>query len=380
MKFITRSVILILAISCILCGCTTNNILHNAIDSTDTEEYVTTAGSSTKNEEQSSIKEDESSAEDEEGLSSFENQDTTDGIGEKPIIDESQDPYENIDKELFYANYEPANSYIDAYFRTQNDLMSGSIDAQDQKPSISSDRPIYNDKYIKNTSANYSDGGYTYNIIDSQGNTVKSIYYGAAYITLEEVAAYVFAFDDVPANYVADTKTSPTQSAWGEYLRLNHSEFTGNTKKYPYEPVLPNISGCGGDFQYYEIDIGTTGTDCDTDKYPAAIYNDGYKITRGAARIVYARFDKNGDEIIDFNEKHVFYTYNHYNDFQEYLNYLGGWGKMFGNITGGGKLSDKKYCYPTPYVEVYCAIMDQITYQRVLYFYFDDKHTYDLCA
>jgi hypothetical protein len=49
----------------------------------------------------------------------------------------------------------------------------------------------------------------------------------------------------------------------------------------------------------------------------------------------------------------VFYTYNHYNDFQEYLNYFGGWGKMFGNITGGGKISSKTECNPTPYVPVY---------------------------
>ena len=135
-------------------------------------------------------------------------------------------------------------------------------------------------------------------------------------------------------------------------LRLNHSNFTGNTSKYPYEPELPDISGCGGDLQYYEIDIGTTGTDCDPG-YIAKIYNDGKSITRGAARIVYARFDRNGDNIVDPSEKYVFYTYNHYNDFQEYLNYYGGWGEMFGNITGGGKISDKKNCNPTPYVPVW---------------------------
>lgn len=363
MKLITRVAILLLVISCILCGCSAHDIVKDTQTSADTDEYIST---------------EEPTSEDRDEQSSSE--DTTDGIGERPVIDESKDPYENIDKEQFYLNYEPADSYIDAYFRTQNNLMSGSIELQGQEPTISSDRPTYNGMYVKNTSANYSDGGYTYNVIDHSGDVVMSIYYGAAYITLEEVAAYVFAFDDVPANYVADKDTSPTQSGWGEYLRLNHSEFKGNVKKYPYEPMLPNINGCGGDFQYYEIDIGTTGTDCDSEKYPPTIYNDGYKITRGAARIVYARFDENGDEIIDFNEKHVFYTYNHYNDFQEYLNYLGGWGKMFGNITGGGKLSDKKNCNPTPYVEVYCAVMDPITYHSVLYFYFDDKHAYDLCA
>ena len=47
---------------------------------------------------------------------------------------------------------------------------------------------------------------------------------------------------------------------------------------------------------------------------------------------------------------YVFYTHNHYNDFREYLNYYGGWGEMFGNITGGGTISSHTDCNPTPYV------------------------------
>jgi hypothetical protein len=58
------------------------------------------------------------------------------------------------------------------------------------------------------------------------------------------------------------------------------------------------------------------------------------------------------DGVIEVGENYVFYTYNHYNDFQEYLNYEGGWGEMFGNITGGGTLSSKYDYNPTPYVEV----------------------------
>ena len=184
---------------------------------------------------------------------------------------------------------------------------------------------------------------------DAWGREVFRVYRGGGYITLEEVAAYVFAFGDVPANYTSSKSTRPTSSIWGEYLRLNHTKFSGNTSQYPYEPVLPRISGCGGDLQYYEIDIGTTGTDCDP-TYTAALYNNGKSITRGAARIVYARYDRNGNSIIDVDEKFVFYTYNHYNDFQEYLNYYGGWGVMFGNITGGGKISSKTDYNPTPYV------------------------------
>ena len=115
--------------------------------------------------------------------------------------------------------------------------------------------------------------------------------------------------------------------------------------------MLPRISGCGGDLKYYEIDFGTTGTTCDP-SYDVVVYNTGTKITRGAARLVYTRYDANGNDIIDLNERYVFYTYNHYNDFQEYLNYQNGWGEMFGNITGGGELSSKYNYNPTEYVRV----------------------------
>ena len=261
------------------------------------------------------------------------------------------DPYASVDVARFYASYEPAESYWDAYYRTQHGFMSGSIEAQDQKPTLAEDRPMLDGLYLRNTSALYSKDGNVYYVVDADGDIVNKIYKGAAYVTLEEVAAYVFAFGDVPANYVSSKNARPAESKWGAYLRLNHSSFSGSTTKYPYEPELPDISGCGGSLRYYEIDIGTTGTDCDP-AYRPAIYNNGSKITRGAARIVYSRFDANGDSIIDVNEKYLFYTYNHYNDFQEYLNYEGGWGEMFGNITGGGKISSKTDYNPTPYVAV----------------------------
>lgn len=244
-----------------------------------------------------------------------------------------------------------ATSYEDALRRSRDGIPSGSLTVPDQTPTLSEYQPTKDGKLIRNNEPRYADDN-TYIVVDAYGEEVMRIYRGGGYITLEEVAAYVYAFGDVPANYVSGKSVSPKGNKWGEHLRLNHSQFTGDTKKYPYEPTLPDISGCGGSLVYYEIDIGTTGTDCDP-RYVARIYNDGEVITRGAARIVYTRFDKNGDSIIDSNEKYVFYTYNHYNDFQEYLNYFGGWGEMFGNITGGGSISSKTDYNPTPYVPVY---------------------------
>ena len=277
-------------------------------------------------------------------------------VPEKPIIPEEpsdffEDPYVDVNKTEFYANYKPATCYLDSVYRTKHGLMSGSIDPQDQAPTLSVVRPMENGLYVRNTSCLYSSDGNVYYVLDYKGEIVNKIYKGGAYVVLEEVAAYVFAFGEIPANHSASKKTKPTNSIWGEYLRVNHTKFSGDTSRYPYEPALPNISGIGGEFQYYEMDVGTTGTDCDP-SYPVVEYNNGYSIERGAARIVYARYDKNDDLIIDPNEKFVFYTYNHYNDFQEYLNYEGGWGEMFGNITGGGTISSKYDYNPTSYVPV----------------------------
>ncbi len=261
------------------------------------------------------------------------------------------DPYVDMTRDEFYENYTPATSYKEAQYRTLHGFMSGSIEEQDQEPTLAEYQPMENGLYVRNTSALYSTDGNTYYVLDGNGNIVNKIYKGGAYVTLEEVAAYLLAFGEIPANYTTNKSGNPQTNKWGIYLRLNHSKFSGSTKKYPYEPVLPDISGCGGSLQYYEVDIGTTGTDCDP-SYDVCDYNDGYTITRGAARIVYTVCDINGNNIIDINEKYLFYTYNHYNDFQEYLNYEGGWGETFGNITGGGTLSSKYDYNPTPYVQV----------------------------
>lgn len=318
-------------------------------------------------------------------------------VSTKPSIDfdpdddagPTTDPYVDMTESEFYENYTPATSYMDSYYRTIHYFMSGSIEEQDQAPTLAGYQPMENGLYVRNTSALYSDDGNTYYVIDSFGNVVNKVFKGGAYVTLEEVAAYVFAFGDVPANYDANKKAKPYDSPWGEYLRVNNNYFSGDTSRYPYEPVLPDISGCGGSLDYYEIDIGTTGTDCDP-SYTAAIYNNGSKITRGAARIVYTRYDRNGDEIIDINEKYLFYTYNHYNDFQEYLNYEGGWGEMFGNITGGGTISSKYDYNPTPYVQVVRRNLYEenlsnaasVEATEITFIYFDRKYLYDsvFCA
>ena len=277
------------------------------------------------------------------------------------------DKYKNMTAEEFYSDYEPAVSYLDAILRSAEGFMSGDITTPDQAPITPSHVPMSGGKYVRNSSTYFSDGGYSYTVVDGRGNEVLKVYKGGGYITLEEVAAYVYAFGEVPPNYDSDKDcdyvSESSKSEWGKYLRLNDSKFSGSTAKYPYEPELPNISGCGGTYQYYEIDIGTTGTDCDP-KYSAVLYNNGTRIDRGAARIVYVKYD-GSRRITDPTERYVFYTYNHYNDFQEYLNYYGGWGEKFGNITGGGTISSKYNYNPTPYVEVERGDFSAVTVEMV---------------
>lgn len=281
------------------------------------------------------------------------------------ILDETSTEKSTLDE----GSHISSNGYAEALERSKQGIPSGSLKVPDQAPILSEYRPMKNGKYIRNTKSNFIDEN-TYAVVDAYGNEVFRIYRGGGYITLEEVAAYVYAFGDIPANYVEGKNMEPENSIWGEYLRLNHSRFSGDTERYPYEPQLPNISGCGGSLYYYEIDIGTTGTDCD-DSFLVKTYNDGQTITRGAARIVYGKYDLNGNGKYEFGEHHVFYTYNHYNDFQEYLNYYGGWGEMFGNITGGGTLSSKYAYNPTPYVAVvWEELPDKV---EVTMYYYDFK-------
>lgn len=267
----------------------------------------------------------------------------------RPAVPQS-DPYIGMTAEEFYSNYYPATSYEDAQYRSKHGFLSGSLEVPGQDFTRADYQPTDGDRYIHNAQSHYTDNGNAYIVTDAYGNEVMRIYKGGAYITLEEVAAYMYAFggdEALPANHTSKKNAKPASSIWGQYLRLNHSWYSNNTNKYPYEPELP-----GNDlgFRYFEMDIGTTGTV--TPGYKARPYNNGSSITRGAARLVYTKKDLNGNGTYEAGEIFVFYTHNHYNDFTEYLNYYGGWGETFGNITGGGEYDSKTNCNPTPYPQV----------------------------
>lgn len=251
----------------------------------------------------------------------------------------TSDPYIDVTRKEFYESYTPALSYQEANYRSEHGFMSGDITPQQQIPADNTNLP----KDSQNHYYRISDANYTY---DEQGNYLSyttnkidgskgtTIFYGGAYTSLEEVAAYLLAFGEVPpnSNYYKE-ETDDAISEWGEYGRVNKSEFTNDTKMYKYEPSLAEVASKN----YIETDFGTTGYKCG-EGFSSAPYNDGKEINRGAARLCFTSTYKYGErnsKIEAIEERHVFYTYNHYNDFQEYLNYEGGWGEIFGFQTAG---------------------------------------------
>ena len=220
MRSITRLLLLLLVLTIVatpLCSCENLRNLVNLIDRFTSEE--TTAVDTTP----------------EETTKEPPKQDTGN-------TEEDTNPYnlkyKDMTREEFYANYTPAENAEDAYYRSKYGIMSGTLRVPDEAPRVVQNRPMEDGKYIRNSEATFI-GEDVYVLVDVNGEPVMEIYRGGGYITLEEVAAYVYAFGDVPANYSSNKKASPSASIWKEYLRVNNTKFTGDTRKYPYEPELP---------------------------------------------------------------------------------------------------------------------------------------------
>ena len=287
-----------------------------------------------------------------------------------PDYESYQDPYVNVKFDDFYANYEEATSVEDAYYRTKHYLISGDITEQGHIPPQAN--KLENSEHIRCTSSTYvlsTTGEYlAYIPNDLDGNLDYIIYYGAGYQSINDVAAYLLAFGEVPANNKYDKSQGKNLCIdhWGIYGRVNNSSFSGDTSKYPYEPLLPGI----GSVSYIETDFGTKGGYVTSNSitgtyYNQGLYNNGRSITRGAARFVFVT--ETSRKSID--DRYVFYTYNHYNDFQEYLNYNNGFGERFGNQSAGNE-----YCGGNK--DYYASNQYPVTkYPRVVLKKFDEINT-----
>ncbi|MBP3651609.1 MAG: ribonuclease [Clostridia bacterium] len=120
--------------------------------------------------------------------------------------------------------------------------------------------------------------------------------YGYDYISDEEVALYLHAFEELPPNYI--TKNEARDLGWdgnGNHLwQLSYGYCIGGDKFGNREGILPKAKGR----QYYECDVN---------------FDDG---KRGAERLVFS------------NDGLIYYTADHYNSFEllyEYWYYEDGW-------------------------------------------------------
>jgi hypothetical protein len=247
------------------------------------------------------------------------------------------DPYMDVDYYEFYRNFNVAITYEDAYYRALHGFIAGDITPEDYMPKNLG--VMEGDKYVRLSSGTY--------ILDTEGNYIgympntrgyaRCIYYGCGYVSLNDVSAYLLAFGSLPANSnygTASLNRSEALEKWGEYARINNQNFSGDTTRYPYEPLLPNIMGRGS-IKYTETDFGTKGNYkyqfYNKREQTLDPYNDGEYINRGICRFVFVSDIK----VTSIDDRYVFYTYNHYNDFQEYLNYDDGFGIRFGCESAG---------------------------------------------
>lgn len=149
------------------------------------------------------------------------------------------------------------------------------------------------------------------------GNQVSTIEKTQDCLTYEEVCLYYAAFRQVPPNY----KTSNSEAiAYGVNGRLlsEYSKVT-YTGSNDYSETFGTFYNTNpGD--YWELDIDITGS-----------YNNGSKLTRGAARVVIVP-----QGLADYGNVPVsFYTKDHYADFVEFYNFRGGWSPLFAGVENG---------------------------------------------
>ena len=263
------------------------------------------------------------------------------------------DPYLNVDKEEFYNNYQISTSYVDSYFRSKHGLLSGELIEEDGFISLIEDAPRDEEGvFYKNATARFGvdkDGeriSYTINCLDGNDYT---IYKCGMYTSINDVCAYLFAFNELPRNYISGTSLKDeAYERYGEIGRLNFNKYTGpSTTKYKYEPYLKGQDDKS--LFYREVDFGAN---IGEDHYYT--YQDKFSSNngRGPFRIVISNsyddeytYSKRSETYetpnsTDLDDRYVYYTYNHYNDFQEYLNYYNGFTNTFGNVTAGNEPND----------------------------------------
>ncbi len=318
----------------------------------------------------------------------------TDTITSKKSVTKVNDPLKNpyleIDtipeKKLFYESYEPAQSYIDSQYRTEAGLLSGDKEESKIFPKENQKKDVSKVNSLRSTTWNYlvdSDSSQqkAYVFYDLDGN-FTFIYKGGAYWTMNECCAYCLAFGSMPVNQDYDKyeeKQDLAYDTWYRYGRVNRGYYDGPVKdKYSYETYFVGMKE--QNINYTETDFGN-GT-----SYNQTVYDPQYKVLpynkpdhdykintgtagdRGVLRICFTSSFENdlpkahkashSTSVTDKNftdtyYRRVYYTYNHYNDWSEFLNYEDGFTEIYGNMTRGNSYNSSdvhsdRYFAPIP--------------------------------
>jgi hypothetical protein len=158
----------------------------------------------------------------------------------------------------------------------------------------------------------YSNGLY-------RGTVVKTLSKSATYTDWEEVCLYYQAFKALPSNYVyyASSSTlleakSDAYATYGSAARL----YTYYSRTNGYIPCFPTVNSTSN---YIEADIALTSA-----------YASSASWNRGAGRLIIIPLGcaQYGSDPV------IFKTEDHYANFMEHYNYLGGWGPEFDGETG----------------------------------------------
>ena len=170
------------------------------------------------------------------------------------------------------------------------------------------------DCYAKNSSGRYY--------------VVETIYKGGVYTDSNEVAYYINAFGECPANYVLYTsgnysyfpdgalsKTEAMKDAYNTYGNKGRL-YTYYSRLDGYVPYVP-VDTSGSDFHYWEVDIAVTDA-----------YASSTSFNRGAGRLIVFPDGVTTDGYED-NKTFIVKTLDHYRHAREFANYLEGWGANF---------------------------------------------------
>lgn len=153
-------------------------------------------------------------------------------------------------------------------------------------------------------------------IYQKDGSVYKVLAKDTYYTELEDVAAYIVTFMQLPPNYYIIDRNQDS-SGYPESKRVCYEQYQSSCRLSPgyyssnYSYLPKSLDG-----RYLEVDIGGEG------------YASGPTWNRGALRIVltYQGISQYGQ-----NVPVLFYTGDHYDTFTEYANYYQGWGSTFGS-------------------------------------------------